>query len=113
MNQLSALIHTLVIETLVLVPLLAGLKWAPDRRWWEPVPIVFAASLLTHPFAWTLIVEWRGWAPTFWARAIPVELALTVAEGLFYAWMLPVKRWQGLLLSLIANGTSFGYGLIR
>ncbi len=112
MNQGSALLLTLMLETVVAVPLLVALKWAPERRWWELVSIVCAASLLTHPFAWMLVVELRGWAPGFWARAIPVELGLTVAEGLFYAWLLPLKRWRGLVLSVAANGLSFGYGVL-
>lgn len=112
MTQLEALVATLLIETAVVMPLLRMLKWTPSGRWWAPLPVIFAASLLTHPFAWTLIVEMRGWAPSFWTRAIPVELALTVAEGLLYAWLLPVSRRRGLVLSVAANGTSFGVGLL-
>jgi len=112
MTQFEALVATLVIETAVLLPLLRVLKWGPRSPWWRPVPVILAASLLTHPFAWTLIVEVRDWAPSFWARAIPVELALTVAEGVLYAWLLPVARWRGLVLSMAANGTSFGIGLL-
>ena len=111
MTQLDALLATLIIETAVALPLLLALGWVPRSRWWRPVPVILAASLLTHPFAWTLIVELR-WAADYWARAIPVELALTVAEGLLYAWLLPLKRGQGLLLSLAANGASFGLGFV-
>ena len=112
MTQLEALVATLVIETAVVLPLLRVLKWAPRGRWWGALPVILAASLLSHPFAWTLIVEMRDWASSYWARAIPVELALTVAEGLLYAWLLPVARWRGLVLSVAANGTSFGVGLV-
>ena len=112
MTQLEALVATLLIETAVVLPLLLVLKWVPRGRWWRPLPVILAASLLTHPFAWTLIVEMTDWASSYWARAIPVELALTVAEGLLYAWLLPVARWRGLVLSVAANGTSFGVGLL-
>ena len=112
MGQLSALILTLVIESIVALTILRLTGWASDRSWTSKLGIVCAASLITHPFAWYLIVEFRSWAASFWVRAIPVELALTVAEGLLYAWILPVRRWQGLALSLAANGTSFGYGVL-
>lgn len=112
MDQLIALLKTLVLESLVVVPLVRGLGWAPQRSWLQLAAICCAASLLTHPFAWTLVVELRGWAPGFWWRAVPVELALTLAEGLFYAWILGLRRWQGLALSAAANGLSFGVGVL-
>jgi hypothetical protein len=111
-DQLTALLKTLVLESLVVLAVLRALGWAPDRRWPSLVAAACAASLLTHPFAWTLVVELRGWAPGFWWRAVPVELGLTVAEGLFYVWMLRLRWWQGLLLSVLANGLSFGVGVL-
>ncbi len=111
MAQPLALLLTLLIESAVALPLLATTGWATDRGWRATLAIVCAASLLTHPFAWGLTVEWAGSGP-FWARALAVEVGVTVAEGLLYTRMIPLRWRQGLGLSAAANAASFGAGLL-
>ena len=109
MEQLSALLLTLLVE-LPLAVLLA-------RRWQAPAARValcaVAASLCTHAPAWYLIREaLPPLLPGFWSRALPVEGVLTVAEGLLYAWLVPLSLRRGLGMSVLANGASFAVGLL-
>ena len=111
MAQPLALLLTLLIESTVALSLLAATGWAAGRGWRATLAMVCAASLLTHPVAWALTVEWTG-RGAFWARALPVEAGVCVAEGLFYTRMLSLRWWQGLVISVVANAASFGAGLL-
>lgn len=111
MTQPIALAATLLLEVALVVPLVRRLGWRPNRTMASLVLIVCAASLLTHPFAWLFIVQWREWQPDYWLRALPVEVGVAVVEGLYYAWILPVARTRGLALGVAANAFSFGCGV--
>ncbi len=112
MDQLSALLITLLIESALLVPVLRYLRWGRERSLLAWLAVVCAASLLTHPVVWWLIVENRSWLPNVWSRAIVVEGAVCVVEGLYYAWILPTTAIRGLFLGVLANVVSFGLGVV-
>ena len=112
MSQLTALLLTLLIECAVLVPLLRSLRWGRERGLLGGMAVVCAASLLTHPVVWWLIVENRAWLPDVWSRALVVEATVCVVEGIYYAWILPTTVFRGLFLGVLANGVSFGLGVL-
>ena len=112
MTQLQALVATIVLEASLVLPVVKGLDWAPHVRWGRLFIIVAAASLLTHPFAWGIITGLKPWVANFWVRALPVELAVALAEGAFYCWMVRLPRRQGLALGVLANAFSFGLGVV-
>ncbi len=112
MTQPFALVLTIALELVMLLPVLAFTGWADHRSMRDRVLLVCAASLITHPFAWFFIVTWTSWQPQVWLRAVPVELAVSLVEGLFYSRLLPVRRTRGLVLGFVANGWSFGLGVL-
>lgn len=110
---------TLTIEGVVGGTLLFA--WLGKRRQELAVgvAILVAGSCLTHPFAWRANTVWLRPMP-FGTRAAIIELSVVALEAaiLSYAsgWRSPDDRigWsQALLLSLLMNGASFGYGLLR
>lgn len=118
MTQTHALLLTLGIEGVV-GALLVGTWW----RWrgtslLRAVVIAIAASLLTHPFAWTANRQWLVGLP-FPVRATIIELSVTLVEGTILALALPraaserVSWWRCAVVSLAMNAASFGYGLWR
>jgi hypothetical protein len=117
-TQTHALLLTLGIEGVVGALLV--------RTWWNlrgatlgrAVVVILAASLLTHPFAWTANRQWLT-ALSFPVRATIIELSVTLAEATILALALaritgtrpPWSRCAA--LSLAMNAASFGYGLWR
>ena len=110
MSQSTALLLTLLFELSVLT-----LWWRfrnGERHSWRRFLMAgIAASCLTHPFAW--------WANETVARVFPqwtrlglIEVSVFMLEGVFYAYVLPLSLRRGLSLSLLANATSFGVGLL-
>lgn len=116
MEQHSALIASLVMEVPIVVALgvALGRRAAPDAPaasalMWLQAGV--AATLLTHPFAWWLNEEALRGALTLWPRMLTIELLVTLAEGALFGWI--GRAWaRGLLLSALANATSFGLGLV-
>lgn len=67
----------------------------------------FAASAITHPIVW--IVHLR-WSAPWELRTAAVEVFAVVVEAIWFGFVYGARR--GLLWSLIANGVSFGLGLV-
>ena len=110
MTQATALALTLVMETGA-----AALWWTTTRV--ERPPLVrllltaVCVSLLTHPLAWwanhALVGELARWT-----RVGVIETSVVVAEALLYLALVPLSRARALTLSILANATSFGLGLV-
>ncbi len=113
MSQLDALARTLALEIPVAVGLLAVTRWAPRSELLRAAGVSAAASLLTHPVAWTLFVWLGSSVEDYWVRAVPIELVLTGVEAALYARLLPLPWRRALAVSLLANGVSFGFGVVR
>lgn len=119
MTQLGALSRTLGIEGVVGGLLLWGWLGLRGRALGRGVLAVLAASLLTHPLAWTANSSWlRGLS--FPVRATIIELTVVVIEATILALVLDRGRDGGrpswlrcLVVSLAMNAASFGYGLLR
>lgn len=110
MSQLQALGLTLLLELPVVLLLARLLGW--PVAWKRLLLLASAASLLTHPFAWEGLRWLRAWTPDFWPRAVVVEVAIALVEGVLYAKLGPLGWRRGLLLGLGVNAWSFGLGLV-
>ena len=67
----------------------------------------FGASAITHPIVWVVHSHWSAsWA----VRTTAVEIFAVVVEAIWFGVTFGPKR--GLLWSLLANGVSFGLGLL-
>lgn len=104
--QLVAWALTLAIE----VPLaLAVARW---QGWpWRRAALgALAASLLTHPVAWSLTPYLppddylQGW--------LLLEGAVTLVEALVLGLVLRLRAWQALALALVLNAASAGLGVL-
>jgi len=110
MSQAVALALTLVIETAA-----AALWWASARVSRPPLGRLLltavCVSLLTHPLAWwanhALVGELARWT-----RVGVIEAGVVLAEALLYLVLVPLSRARAFTLSLLANATSFGLGLV-
>ena len=72
--------------------------------------IACAATLLTHPLAWASNQILMSHLP-FPQRATLIESAVVVLEGTLYAQLAHLGWGRGMLLSTVANATSFFSGL--
>lgn len=99
LTYLPALLATLALE----LPIVAVAFRGRDRR--RALQIAIAVNLLTHPLvtlaAWHLEVE-HAW----------LEAAVIVVEALAYDLLLPTRPWRALLVSLLANATSWIGGFL-
>ncbi len=95
---LYAFVYTQVIEMPIYRRGL-GVKW----------PVAFGASALTHPIVWFVFPL----LPLPWWPMIALAEAFAVAAEALYFWMLGSRGgFRALKWSLIANGASFGLGLL-
>ena len=109
MNQLQAMLLSLLIEVPVVLVLAALFKWIPRADLWRLALVAVAATLLSHPFAWYANEHLGG---TFAVRATIIEVSVTLLEAALYAWLGRLGVWRGLTVSAAANGASFGVGLL-
>ena len=109
MSQAEALLLSLVLE----VPLLVAVAWAAgDRRVGRWIIVGALATCLTHPIVWHGTLGLRPWIPDFAIRAALFETFAIGVEGLVFRWQMDWPLGRALALSLLANGFSFGLGLL-
>jgi hypothetical protein len=110
MSQLIALLISLLIEVLV-VFLLVYFTWEFSLLESGRIFIVaFAATLLTHPFAWQgneILLPYL----IFPLRVTLIEVIVVIVEGVIYRIFAGLSWWQSIFLSFISNATSFLVGL--
>lgn len=96
---------TFAVESAVCVPLL-GTKYALGRR----VLAALLAQILTHPVVWFVLPELRLGTMTYLVLAETWAVAL---ELVFYRLVFADLTWRRALgISALANGASFGVGLL-
>jgi hypothetical protein len=109
MSQLEALAITLAVEAVVALAAMRLLRWTPSS-WGRAIAVVCAASLLSHPLAWTANTVWlRPWP--FELRAAAIESAVIVFEACVLAGGLALGWRRAFALAAAANLASFGLGL--
>lgn len=108
MTQLEALLLSLLIEVPVVLGVAVVGGWLPGERT-RLAAIATAATLLTHPVvwnAWFVLQPHLGWTAT---AALLEGSAVVVEAGVYAGFGLSPRR--ALLVSFVANATSFGIGL--
>lgn len=112
MTQLLALLISLVIELPVVLIILAMIRQLSSiKDIYNALILACLATLITHPLAWEInqiLMPYLG----FSLRVGLIEIAVVIAEGVLYTFFLNLGWRIGLLLSLIANATSFLGGLL-
>ena len=107
MDQTTALLLTLGVELPVAVVVT---RWRREHVSIARILGVAAVcSLLSHPFAWAA----NQLLPfAFWPRAMAIELGVVAVEAVGYAKLAPMSRLSAVVTSALANGLSFGAGLL-
>ncbi|MCB9522962.1 MAG: hypothetical protein H6702_06235 [Myxococcales bacterium] len=96
--------HSLALALTVLIEGAVGAALAGRRG----ALVAAAASLLTHPFAFTAN-RWLPWA--FPWRAALIEATVVAVEALAWRALLPAPLRRALGLAALTNAVSFGLGL--
>lgn len=112
MNQLQALLISLLLEVPLVVGIAVGLRWSRGRGPVSRLLLVsLAATLVTHPLAWS---SFHVLAPVsgYWPRVLLIEGAVALAEGFLYARFAGLGGRRGLLLGVLANAFSYATGLL-
>ncbi len=109
MSQLEAMLLSLLVEVPLALGLAALLRWTRGAELGRLALVALSATLISHPFAWFanehLTIYWP-------ARAAIIEVSVTLLEAALYAWLGRLGPWRGLAVSALANGGSFGIGLL-
>lgn len=79
---------------------------AQRRPWRERLCLAFGASAVTHPFVWFVFPDLLA---SWWAMVVAAECFAILVEAL---WFSAFGLERPLLWSLLANGASFGVGLV-
>jgi hypothetical protein len=100
-----AFIITIGVELVVAFPLLRQ----ADPSWSRRLVAVFLANLASHPLVWFGIPQLA--MPRF-ANLVVCEAWAIGVEVVFYQLVFRMRWVQALAVSALANGTSFGVGLL-
>lgn len=128
--QLLALVLSLAVE----VPVVCGLVWVSGRasrsrggvgvdegqssakcvamNLRRVAAAAACGTLLTHPVVWWANTHGLVGVLSGSARLAALELGAVLVEGAVLVWLLPLRWWRGLGVSLLANGASFGLGWV-
>jgi hypothetical protein len=107
MPEWLALLLSIAIEAVVAAAMIEMLRWGSGR---QAALAATLGTLATHPLAWNgmiLLMEQLDYGPAF----LCVEAAVVLAESLAYMLCARQPVGRALLLSLVANGASSGFGL--
>lgn len=108
MSQPVALLLSLLLEVPLLLAIARYKRWCDLR---QLLIVGLAATLLTHPFAWTGALWIYSYLPFPWGWLV-IELAVTLAEAGLFRGFVGVSWQRALILSGLANGFSATVGLV-
>ncbi len=75
--------------------------------------IAFGASMLTHPYVWFVFPPLVfGWGGNYVVMCVVAEVFAWLGETAYFAHYFGVPIKRAAVGSLVANGTSFGLGLL-
>jgi hypothetical protein len=110
LTEFQALLLSAAIEAPIAWLLVRLTRW-PSRGPLHAGLASAVATAVAHPQLWTMVI-WLtprfGWVPVTLAG----EAAVVVVEGLLIAWMAGLNLRHAVLVSLVANGSSFLVGLL-
>ena len=75
------------------------------KQWKHALLVGFLLNLFTWPLLHVFLFETR-------VDINLLEIIIAIAEGAGYFLLMRCKWWQGLLLSFIVNGLSYGIGIL-
>ena len=110
MSETEALLISAAIEAPVAFLLVRATRW-PSRG---PLDAGFAAAVataVTYPQLWTA-AQWAYPRFGFWPSIIALEAIIVLVEGGLIGWMARLSLRHALLVSLVANTSSFGAGFL-
>jgi len=110
-SQLQAMLLSLLIEVPLAVGITALAGWLPRQELRRLAVAAIAATLLSHPLVWLAITQLQPLLQFAW-RALIVETGAILLEAVVYARLAHLGYLRGMALSTLANGASFGAGLV-
>lgn len=111
MSQLQAMLLSLLIEVPLAIGIVALLRWLPRAELKRLAVVAVAATLLSHPLAWAA-GTWLQPRLGYVVMALIVETGVVALEAVLYARLAGLGWWRGAALAVLANGASFGVGLL-
>ncbi len=96
---------TQLVELPLYLWLLSGLSI------WRRLGFGFAASALTHPWLWFILPNWLLRPLGYWGYVAVGEGLVVLTEAALLKVVCPSWR-RALAIALLANGCSFGVGLL-
>ena len=110
MDLVIAWAKAFLLTVLVEIPIASFALRRDDRSVSRRAVLVFFASLATHPAVWFIFPRLPL---TYPEMILAAETWAVVIEGVFYAFVFRgVEPWRAAGISLLANGSSFGFGLL-
>lgn len=98
------------LTVLVEIPIASFVLRDLDRSWARRAVLALFASLATHPAVWFIFPRLDLTYPQMIAAA---ETWAVVIEAVFYGFTFRgLEPWRAVGVSLLANGASFGTGLL-
>ena len=73
--------------------------------------VAFGASMMTHPIV-CFVICGPYWDASYPTKVILAELFAWSVEACYFAFLFNVQKRKACLWSLIANGASFGFGML-
>jgi hypothetical protein len=103
---LRAFVATLVLEA----PVVLWLTRDSSLPWWRRAAIALFANLATHPIVWFLVPS-LGLSSTV-GLVTEETWAVVIEWGVYFTVFPSMKPARALGISALANGVSFGVGLL-
>ena len=108
MDQVSALLASMAVESATVAVLLARSPWGLFTR---GIAVASCATVATHPFAWWGIGAAEP-VVGYWAAVVALEALVCLAEAVAYRFVVPLSWPRSLVVSVAANGASTLAGLL-
>ena len=108
MDEPMALVLSAVIEFAIAALIVHLTKW-PSRGALHVGLASAVATAVTHPQAWNAAL-WAYPHLSYWPATLGIETAVIAIEGLLIAWIAALKFRSAMLVSLLANLSSFFAG---
>ncbi len=106
MTEAEALLFSIAIEVPVAALVAAATRWAVP---WRAGLALAIATGVTHPQLWALaLLAYPRFG--YWPSILALEAAVVLAEAAIAGFVLGLRPYRALLLSLAANGASFVVG---
>jgi len=100
-TQSQAFIYTLALELPVV--LILGRFWKVSFSRCLTASLI--ANCLSHPVAWSIAMHIKSTTYHQYGWHL-IELSVLIFEAVILGWIMRLRPWQAILISLLANGLS-------